>query len=544
MDKIIGIDLGTTKITASVIENGKPIIIATHDGFRSLSTISHVDTNGKWNFGQKARYFLQSDPEHTVFTGINYLCNNPRTRKLATDFLYPNILNSNDGTEIKYSLSNETILSSDIIVLMLKDLIQDITAYLEQPFSKVIVSTHIAISRKQQTQIKKTFEKAGLNILRIIDSPTAITLNYEFEYHNTDEENIVIFDLGAESVNVSLMSIGDGLCETLSLIGSCETGGNYFTLSIIDWLINEYRFDSGLDIVIDSRNAHALFIGAEKAKIELSLSQETTISIDNIHTKDNQVVNIRKQLTRNQFEQICSPLVKHITSKCKDLVSHSNTPITEISKVIISGGASRMNCVQTMLLQIFGLQPTKAVNPEESNAYGCALYGGILTGELSSNVHLSNIPFGIGYTASDGNFCPIINNNSTYPVSGRVIFTTTEDNQTSLAINLIEETSRFLCENTVIDTIVFDGIQPQPQGVPQIEIAVWIEQNKSCCVFAKDFQTNREIKIEKFGEENIKQVIDDGSTLIINNNKKRFCPDCGSPQQGESLFCSNCGHRL
>ena len=501
MAKVLGIDLGTTNSCMAVVEGGEPVIIPNAEGGRTTPSVVGFSKSGERLVGQLAKRQAVANPERTVTSAKRYM-----------------------GTDHKFTIDNKEYTPQEISAMILRKMKADAEAYLGEKVEKAVITVPAYFTDAQRQATKDAGVIAGLEVLRIINEPTAAALAYGLE--KSDAQTVLVFDLGGGTFDVSILELGDGVFEVQATSGNNKLGGDDFDERIVNWMVEEFRKEHGVDLGKDRMAMQRLKEAAEKAKIELSGMVTTNINLPFITAVDGQPLHLDMTLTRAKFEELTADLVEATMGPTKRALSDAGLEPGQIDRVILVGGSTRIPAVQEAVKRITGKEPYKGVNPDEVVAIGAAIQGGVLAGEVKDIVLLDVTPLSLGIETLGGVFTKIIERNTTIPTSKKQIFSTAADNQTSVDIHVLQGERPMAADNVTLGRFRLDGIPPAPRGVPQIEVAFDIDANGIVHVSAKDLGTGKEQKVtitssSGLSKEDIERLMKEAETHAEEDKKRR-----------------------
>jgi len=496
MGKIIGIDLGTTNSCVSVIENGNPIVIANNEGKRTTPSIVGFIKDGERKVGDPAKRQAVTNPEKTVysikrFMGVTYSESEKEIGRV------PYKVVKGDNNTPKVVIDDRKYSPQEISAIVLQKMKQTAEDYLGETVTDAVITVPAYFNDAQRQSTKEAGEIAGLNVKRIINEPTAAALAYGLDKKSKDMI-VVVFDCGGGTHDVSVLELGDGVFEVLSTDGDTHLGGDDFDQVIIDWLVKEFKDEHGVDVSKDSMALQRLKEGAEKAKIELSLSPSTEINLPYLMPIDGVPKHLVRTLTKAKFEQLSEKLVERTIEPCKSALKNARLNPDQIDEIILVGGSTRIPSIQDAVKKFFGKEPSKGVNPDEVVALGAAIQGGVLAGDINDVLLLDVTPLSLGIETMGGIFTKLIESNTTIPTKKSQVFSTAADNQPSVEIHALQGERPMAKDNKTIGRFHLDGIPPSMRGIPQIEVSFDIDANGIINVSALDKGTNKkqQIRIE------------------------------------------------
>lgn len=509
MGKIIGIDLGTTNSCVSVMEGNEAIVISNDEGRRTTPSVVAFLNDGSRKIGDSAKRQAVTNPNKTISSIKRFMGKRFSEIKKETKLL-PYKVKKGDNDTIKVEIDDKLYTPQEISAMVLQKMKKIAEDYLGQEVTEAVVTVPAYFNDSQRQATKEAGEIAGLNIRRIINEPTAAALAYGMDKLNK-EMTIAVYDLGGGTFDISILELGEGVFEVKSTNGDTNLGGDDFDGVIIDWLIETFNKQEGVDLRKDSIALQRIIEASEKAKIELSSSIETEINLPYISAVDGVPKHFVTKLSRSKFEQMIEPLIQRSLEPCKKALKDSGFNISQIDEVILVGGSTRIPKVQEAVEKLFGRKPSKNVNPDEVVAIGASIQGGVLSGDVQDVLLLDVTPLSLGIETSGGIFDVVIEANSTIPMKKSKVYSTAIDNQSSVEIHILQGERKMAQDNRSIGRFILDGIPPAQRGIPQIEVYFDIDSNGILSVGAKDKGTNKEqsIRIEAatgLSKEEIEQM--------------------------------------
>mgnify|MGYP000990078020 FL=1 len=501
MSKVIGIDLGTTNSVVAVMEGGEAKIIPSTEGGNLTPSVVGFSKNGERSVGQIAKRQAVANPARTIVSIKRYM-----------------------GTDHKVKIDNRDYMPPELSAMILQKLRADAEAYLGEKVEKAVVTVPAYFSDSQRQATKDAGKIAGLEVLRIINEPTAAALAYGLEKGH--DHKILVFDLGGGTFDVSILELGDGVFEVRATSGNNRLGGDDWDQRVTNYLLDQFRSENGVDLSQDLTAMQRLREASEKAKIELSTLTSATISLPFLTMKDNAPLHLETTLTRAKFEELTRDLLEKTIQPVMNALKDSGLKPAEIDKVILVGGSTRMPAVQETVKHILGKEPHRGVNPDEVVALGAAIQGAVLAGEVKDIVLLDVTPLSLGLETLGGVFTRLIDRNTTIPTSKKQIFSTAADSQTAVDIHVLQGEKPMAADNIPLGQFRLDGIPPAPRGIPQIEVAFDIDANGIVHVSAKDLGTGKEQKVtittsSGLSEDQINRMRDEAETHAEDDKKRR-----------------------
>ncbi|RAP24947.1 molecular chaperone DnaK [Candidatus Marinamargulisbacteria bacterium SCGC AG-343-K17] len=521
-NKIIGIDLGTTNSCFAVMEGKDAAVIANAEGARTTPSIVAF-TGEETIVGQVAKRQAVTNPTGTVYSAKRFI--GRKFSELAKDeknMPYEVVKRKDGGIEFK--VQDKNYAPPEISARVLQKIKADAEAYLGETVTKAVITVPAYFNDSQRKATKDAGEVAGLEVLRIINEPTAAALAYGLDKKN--DQKIAVYDFGGGTFDVSILEIGDGVFEVLATNGDTLLGGDDLDQEIIQWLVEEFKKDQGVDLSQDQMAGQRLKEAAEKAKIELSSTQATDINLPFITADNSGPKHLNINLTRAKFEQMIDSFVKRSIEPCKKALSDAGLSANEIDEVILVGGTTRIPAIQEAVNSFFGKEPSKGVNPDEVVALGAAIQGGVLAGDVQDVVLLDVTPLSLGIETLGGVCTKLIERNTTIPSSKSQVFSTAADNQTSVEIHVLQGEREMASDNRTLGRFILEGIASAPRGVPQVEVSFDIDANGILNVKAKDKGTGKEQKItitasSELSDDDIERMKKEAEASAEEDKKKR-----------------------
>lgn len=501
MGKVIGIDLGTTNSCVAVMEGGEPVVIPNAEGNRTTPSVVGFKKDGERIIGETAKRQAITNPDRTIISIKRHM-----------------------GTDYKVKIDDKTYTPPEISAMVLRKLKTDAEAYLGTEVTQAVITVPAYFNDSQRQATKDAGRIAGLEVLRIINEPTAAALAYGLD--KEDDQTILVYDLGGGTFDVSILELGDGFFEVKATSGNNQLGGDDFDQVIIDYLVEEFKKEHGVDLSKDNAALQRLKDAAEKAKKELSSVLSTTISLPFITVVDGVPQHLEMNLTRAKFEELSAHLVEKTLEPTRQALKDAGLSPSDIDKVVLIGGSTRIPAVQEAVKRLTGKEPHKGVNPDEVVALGAAVQAGVLTGEVKDVVLLDVTPLSLGIETAGGVFTKMIERNTTIPTSKSQIFSTYADNQTSVEIHVLQGERAMAADNKTLGRFILSDIPPAPRGVPQIEVTFDIDANGIVHVSAKDKGTGKSQKItitssSGLSDEDIERMINEAKQYEEEDKKRR-----------------------
>jgi molecular chaperone DnaK len=494
MSKVIGIDLGTTNSAVAVMEGGEPVIIPNAEGGRITPSMVAVSKSGERLVGQVAKRQAVTNSENTIYSVKRLMgrkFDDPEVQRTMKLVPYKIVRASNGDAHVE--MGGRSYSPPEISAMILQKLKADAEAYLGEKVSEAVITVPAYFNDSQRNATKDAGKIAGLNVLRIVNEPTAAALAYGLDKKN--DETIAVYDLGGGTFDISILEIGDGTFQVKSTNGDTHLGGDDFDQAVINYLIDEFRKDQGIDLRNDRPALQRLREAAEKAKIELSTTQQSEVNLPFITADQNGPKHLVITLSRSKLEQLTGDLVDKTLAPCRKALEDAGIPASKVDEVVLVGGQTRMPLVQETVRKFFGKEPHKGVNPDEVVAIGAAIQAGVLRGEVKDVLLLDVTPLTLGIETLGGVMTPLIQRNTTIPTSKSQVFSTAADGQSSVEIHVLQGERTMAADNKTLGRFILDGILPAPRGVPQIEVTFDIDANGIVNVSAHDKGTGKQQKI-------------------------------------------------
>ena len=525
MPRVIGIDLGTTNSVVAVMEGGEPVVIPNSEGGRLTPSVVAISKSGERLVGQVAKRQAVTNPDNTIFSIKRFMGRKFRDPHVERDRkLVPYKLGEAANGDVQVYMGGKAYSPPEISAMILQKLKQDAEAYLGEKVTEAVITVPAYFNDSQRQATKDAGTIAGLNVLRIINEPTAASLAYGLD--KKKDETIAVYDLGGGTFDISILQLGEGVFEVKSTNGDTHLGGDDFDQRVIDWLADEFKKENGIDLRQDRMALQRLKEAAEKAKIELSSTMSTEINLPFITADASGPKHLTITLTRSKLEQLTGDLIDRSVGPVKQALADAGISASQVDEVILVGGQTRMPAVQEAVKKLFGKEPHKGVNPDEVVAVGAAIQAGVLKGEVRDVLLLDVTPLSLGIETLGGVVSKLIERNTTIPTSKSQIYSTASDGQTSVEIHVLQGERPMASENKSLGRFILDGIPPAPRGVPQIEVTFDIDANGILNVSAKDKATGREQKItitasSGLTKEEIERMVKEAEMHAAEDQKRR-----------------------
>ena len=535
MSKVLGIDLGTTNSCMAVMEGGQPTVIPNAEGGRTTPSIVAFTKNGERLVGSAAKRQAVTNPKNTVFSIKRFMGRKYDEVRGELDRIPYEVVRAPNG-DAHVRIGDRTYSPPEISSMILQKMKADAEAYLGEPITQAVITVPAYFNDSQRQATKDAGKIAGLEVLRIINEPTASSLAYGMD--KKSDEKIAVYDLGGGTFDISVLEIGDGVFEVKATNGDTHLGGDDFDTRVMDWMVSEFQKENGIDLSKDSMALQRLKEAAEKAKCELSSSQSTEINLPFITADASGPKHLVTTLTRAKMEQLVDDLIDRSMTPVENCLRDAGIPKSQIDEVILVGGMTRMPRVQQEVEKQLGKEPHKGVNPDEVVAIGAAIQGGVLKGEVKDVLLLDVTPLTLGIETLGGVMTPLIDRNTTIPTRKSEIFSTAADNQSTVEIHVLQGERKMAADNKTIGKFHLDGIPPAMRGTPQIEVTFDLDANGILKVSAKDLGTGKEQKItitasSGLSKDEVERLVKDAEAHASEDSAKRDAVDAHN--RGESM---------
>ncbi|WP_392481414.1 molecular chaperone DnaK [Nostoc sp. C110] len=525
MAKVVGIDLGTTNSCIAVIEGGQPLVIANAEGQRITPSVVAYTKTGERLVGQIARRQAVMNPENTFYSVKRFIGRkHDEITHEASEVSYKVVRDSNGNVKLDCPALKKQFAPEEISAQVLRKLTDDASKYLGEPITQAVITVPAYFNDSQRQATKDAGKIAGLEVLRIINEPTAAALAYGLD--KKGNETILVFDLGGGTFDVSILEVGEGVFEVKATSGDTHLGGDDFDKKIVDYVANDFQRHEGIDLRKDKQALQRLTEAAEKAKIELSSATQTTINLPFITATQEGPKHLDITLTRAEFEKLCADLLDRCRIPVEQALNDANLNNANLDEVVLVGGSTRIPAVQQLVRRITGKDPNQGVNPDEVVAVGAAIQGGVLAGEVKDVLLLDVTPLSLGVETMGGVMTKIIPRNTTIPVKKSETFSTAADGQPNVEIHVLQGERELVADNKSLGTFRLDGIPPAPRGVPQIEVTFDLDANGLLSVTAKDRATSKEQSITISGastldKHDVERMVRDAETHAQEDRQRR-----------------------
>ena len=522
MSKIIGIDLGTTNSVVAVMEGGEPTVITNSEGGRTTPSVVAFTKDGNRLVGQVAKRQAVTNPENTVYSIKRFM--GRRYNEVGEEMKQVPYKVQSAGNDVRIAAGGKEWSPPEISAIILQKMKQSAEDYLGQKVDKAVITVPAYFNDSQRQATKDAGKIAGLEVMRIVNEPTAAALAYGLD--KKKDETIAVFDFGGGTFDVSILEVGEGVVEVKSTNGDTHLGGDDIDERLIEWIIEEFKKDQGIDLSNDKMALQRLKEAAEKAKIELSSTMETEVNLPFVTADQSGPKHLAMKLTRARFEQLVEPILSRLRKPVEQALKDAGLDAKKIDEVVLVGGSTRIPKVQEIVKEMFGKEPNKSVNPDEVVAVGAAVQAGVLSGEKTDILLLDVTPLSLGIETLGGVFTKLIERNTTIPTRKSEIFSTASDNQTSVEVHVLQGERPMASDNRTLGKFHLVGIPPAPRGMPQVEVTFDLDANGIVNVSAKDMGTGREQKItitasSGLSKEEIDKMMKDAESHSADDARKR-----------------------
>ena len=527
MSKIVGIDLGTTNSVIAVMEGGEPTVITTSEGGRLTPSMVAFNKNGERLVGQTAKRQATINPENTIFSVKRFIgrrFDDPAMENEPSRLPYKIKEGPHGDIQVHVAQNGRDYTPQEISAMILSKLKQDAEAFLGETVTKAVITVPAYFNDSQRQATKDAGKIAGLEVMRIINEPTAAALAYGLD--KKKDETILVFDLGGGTFDVSVLEVSDGVIEVLATNGDTHLGGDDWDMAIVDWIVGEFRRDQGIDLKNDRQALQRVREAAEKAKVELSNVMQTEINLPFITADANGPKHLQMTLTRAKFEQSTSDLLKRIEAPLRKALQDAGMETSGLDEVVLVGGSTRMPMVQELVRTLTNKEPNKSVNPDEVVAIGAAIQAGVLAGDVKDVLLLDVTPLSLGLETMGGVMTTLIPRNTTIPTRKSQVFSTAEDSQTAVDIHILQGERPMATDNSTLGVFRLDGLPPAPRGIPQIEVTFDIDANGILNVTAQDKATGKSQHITitastNLNDADVDRMVKDAERYAAEDQKRR-----------------------